>query len=373
MQKTILIFSLSRSPWIGGIYYRKNIINLLLNSSTISNKYKIVLLVNEQHKEIFKCYENLICIESCKNDVGIFGAAFIALKCCIKYHVKYVFPIKGSLVFKMLRITPVSWIADFQHCYYPEFFTDKEIKQRNHNFSKMAKKNNPLILSSYAAEKDFKRFYKEKRKNLFVVHFASAISDELERVKNSDETKIMEKYGVKKNDYFIVCNQFWQHKNHEIVLKALKLLKSEYGFSINIAFTGELNDRRCPDYIFRIKELMSDCSIKDNIFLLGFIERMEQLVLIKNAKAVIQPSLFEGWGTVVEDSKALNKQIIMSDIDVHKEQKDANCILFKKNDEKDLAEKILLLEKKEMNQKTSNELYENCINEYTKEIEKVFG
>ena len=160
----------------------------------------------------------------------------------------------------------------------------------------MAKKNNPLILSSYAAEKDFKRFYKEKRKNLFVVHFASAISDELERVKNSDETKIMEKYGVKKNDYFIVCNQFWQHKNHEIVLKALKLLKSEYGFSINIAFTGELNDRRCPDYIFRIKELMSDCSIKDNIFLLGFIERMEQLVLIKNAKAVIQPSLFEGLG-----------------------------------------------------------------------------
>ena len=81
----------------------------------------------------------------------------------------------------------------------------------------------------------------------------------------------------------------------------------------------------------------------------------------------------KGWGTVVEDSKALNKQIIMSDIDVHKEQKDANCILFKKNDEKDLAEKILLLEKKEMNQKTSNELYENCINEYTKEIEKVFG
>jgi glycosyltransferase involved in cell wall biosynthesis len=41
---------------------------------------------------------------------------------------------------------------------------------------------------------------------------------------------------------------------------------------------------------------------------------------MKNAQAIIQPSFFEGWSTVVEDAKALNQTIIASDIAVHREQ-----------------------------------------------------
>ncbi len=38
---------------------------------------------------------------------------------------------------------------------------------------------------------------------------------------------------------------------------------------------------------------------------LGFIDRGEQLQLMKNSIAIVQPSLFEGWSTVVEDTKAM--------------------------------------------------------------------
>ena len=45
--------------------------------------------------------------------------------------------------------------------------------------------------------------------------------------------------------------------------------------------------------------------IKKYISILGFISRQDQLSLMRDAIAVIQPSLFEGWSTVVEDCKAI--------------------------------------------------------------------
>jgi glycosyltransferase involved in cell wall biosynthesis len=41
---------------------------------------------------------------------------------------------------------------------------------------------------------------------------------------------------------------------------------------------------------------------------------------MKYANAVIQPSFFEGWSTVVEDAMAVNTPVIASSLDVNIEQ-----------------------------------------------------
>jgi glycosyltransferase involved in cell wall biosynthesis len=41
---------------------------------------------------------------------------------------------------------------------------------------------------------------------------------------------------------------------------------------------------------------------------------------MQNSVALINPSLFEGWSSSVEEAKSLGKRIILSDIPVHKEQ-----------------------------------------------------
>lgn len=76
------------------------------------------------------------------------------------------------------------------------------------------------------------------------------------------------------------------------------------------------------------------------VTLLGFIGRLEQIIIMKNAEFVIQPSLFEGWGTVVEDAKILDKTILLSDIPVHREQKNEKCILFNPSDPDELVSLI---------------------------------
>lgn len=62
-----------------------------------------------------------------------------------------------------------------------------------------------------------------------------------------------------------------------------------------------------------------------SIRLLGFVERTEQLCIMKNAAFIVQPSLCEGWGTVLEDAKVLDKAVLLSDIPVHREQKNENA------------------------------------------------
>lgn len=371
MKKTILIFALSRSPWIGGIYYRKNITHMLLTNKSISDKYQIVVLTNQKYQNVFETFISDIIVESCSDKTDVISAMFQALKCCIKYKVKYVFPLKPFKFLKLFGITPVSWIADFQHCHYPEFFEENELKERNYNFTKIAKAKNPLVLSSYDALKDFRTYFSEDRENVYVVHFSSYIEDELKRIGKQEEKKALDKFGLSGQNYAITCNQFWQHKNHKVILDAIKILEEKYPHdTLKFVFTGEPKDRRNPKYIEEIEELLRDEKIKEKVSVLGFIDRMEQLCLMKHAQFIIQPSLFEGWGTVVEDGKILGKPMILSNILVHVEQKNDDCILFESKNSDSLVEAILLMEKQVIENK---EIKKNDMTEqYAKKLEKIF-
>lgn len=82
-----------------------------------------------------------------------------------------------------------------------------------------------------------------------------------------------------------------------------------------------------------------------NVKFLGFIDREDQICLMDNAMAIIQPSLFEGWSTVVEDSKALNQNCIVSNIAVHKEQLGHQGYFFDPNSADSLIAQMIKVKK----------------------------
>ena len=94
--------------------------------------------------------------------------------------------------------------------------------------------------------------------------------------------------------------------------------------------------------IDELKNYISKNDLEENIKFLGFIDRSEQLCFMKNALAVIQPSLFEGWSSVVEDAKAMNQNLIVSSLNVHKEQLGNQAYYFNPEDEKELVDHIVL-------------------------------
>ncbi|MCL4501103.1 MAG: glycosyltransferase, partial [Deltaproteobacteria bacterium] len=70
------------------------------------------------------------------------------------------------------------------------------------------------------------------------------------------------------------------------------------------------------------------------------VKEEELAALMRHAMAMINPSLFEGWSTTVEEAKSLGKRILLSDIPVHKEQAPERGIFFPPHEPEALAEAL---------------------------------
>jgi glycosyltransferase involved in cell wall biosynthesis len=149
----------------------------------------------------------------------------------------------------------------------------------------------------------------------------------------------LNKYDLSDKKYICCMNQFWKHKNHLTLLKAFDLfIKDNPNTATYLVLTGLLNDYRDMSYIKIVENYISKLS--DHIKIVGFIPRDEQIVLMHKSDFIVQPSLFEGWGTVVEDAKVLDKTILLSDIPIHREQMNEKCRLFDPHNPGELAELI---------------------------------
>jgi len=225
----------------------------------------------------------------------------------------------------------IFWIPDCQELMMPELFFKRELEGRKHVYNEIITANSKILFSSHAALSDFKSFYPQAKNSMFVVNFA-VVHPKFDHISINN---LKEKYHITQ-PYFMVPNQFWVHKNHKVVLDAaLELRKTQVNFQL--IFTGKENDFRAPTYTSELKQFVLEHQLFDVVSFLGFIPREEQLCLMKNSMAIIQPSLFEGWSTVVEDAKALNKWILLSDIIVHREQIKENVTFFKPKDFNELA------------------------------------
>lgn len=243
-----------------------------------------------------------------------------------------VYDVVGNLYYTQLLENKVHWIPDFQEDYYPNFFSKEMIRRRKISQEYMAKNQSKIVFSSENAKEDFLRLYPEHNSKLYIVKFAVSHPP----LNDGNFPNIQKKYSLPAS-YFLCSNQFWRHKNHMVILSALNLLKEQNESDFVVVFTGKPHDPRAPKYYEELQNYVNENGLSDQAQFLDFIPRDEQLLIMKNAHAVIQPSLFEGWGTTVEDAKSLNKFVLASDIPVHQEQLEKNFQLFPPNDAHFLA------------------------------------
>ena len=162
---------------------------------------------------------------------------------------------------------------------------------------------------------DFQRHYGGGRSHVHVVRFASFVAADMA---GTDPRATAARYGLPER-YFICNNQMWRHKNHAVILRALAAMGPD-AQTPPVVFTGREEDYRDPEHAPGVRALASALGAGDRVRFLGFLPRGDQLSLMAGAVAVVQPSLCEGWSTVVEDAKALGRHVIASDIAVHREQ-----------------------------------------------------
>ena len=228
-----------------------------------------------------------------------------------------------------------AWIPDFQHKYLTHFFTKEQIKNRDAALELTACNAPSVVLSSKTSELDFQTFFPESAHKSKILSFKIL---PLENWFTADACQTQQEYYLP-DRFFLISNQFWQHKNHLVVFKALSILR-EKSIYPNIVCTGYIHDNRQPNYSDTILQTIHKSGISQQVYLLGLIPKLDQIQLMRRSLAVIQPSLFEGWSTVVETARTLGKPMLLSDLPIHLEQNPPYSDFFDRNSPENLAHLI---------------------------------
>jgi len=233
-------------------------------------------------------------------------------------------------------IPVLGWIPDFQEHHLPQFFSEAQIGARARKRSLFCRVCTCLILSSSEAKRDLKELNPLCGDKAKVLHFvANTQVPQPEAI-----AQAIGQYGVRR-PYFYLPNHFWQHKNHCLVIEALRILKDRDIFASVVA-SGNSMDPRRPRHFDELMMYVKQAKVEDRFLPIGVITYAEVLALMAGSLAVINPSLFEGWSTTVEEAKSMGKVVLLSDIPVHREQAPLRGRYFQPDRAEDLA--ILMAE-----------------------------
>jgi len=236
---------------------------------------------------------------------------------------------------------PIPWcgyLPDVQHCRLPHMFSQAEIEQRDAQFAAMLAEADAMLATSRAVADDLNEFFGVPRQ-CSVLPMAWMPVD---RPSQEAARGAAAQYGIG-GPYFIICNQFWRHKDHETAFRAFAAVRnSAAGAGLALVCTGDTGDYRHKDHFPRMSALLEELGIAPHVRILGRIPKSDQFALLSGAAALIQPSLFEGTrgGLAVADALALARPCIVSDIAVNREIDEPGVRFFRVGDHDDLARQM---------------------------------
>ena len=235
-------------------------------------------------------------------------------------------------------VLPAGWmrslgfIYDMQHRELPDLFSEADRRSRDETFAAMCRHDSLVVVSSECARRDFGRHFPAHAGKVRVLRFVANVAV----CSPTPIQTLRPKYDLP-DAFFYLPNQFWRHKNHLLVLEALDILRRRGKEAIVLA-TGAATDYRHPEYFAEFMARVKALDLARCFRLLGVVPYEDLLGLMQACMAVINPSLFEGWSTTIEEAKSLGKLALLSRIPVHLEQRPARCLYFDTGAPEELAE-----------------------------------
>lgn len=260
------------------------------------------------------------------------------LKRALKEHdIDIVFP----TILDLGRGFPIPWIPylpDLQHKYYPEFFSDEEIGDRDISFQRLLHSAHSVIVEAQDVKTDLQKFYDVEDTEIFVMPYTAVPEAGWFSLEGVD----LDKYHLPEK-YFLISNQFWLHKDHKTAFDALKLLHNEGYKEYHIVCTGKTDDYRDAGYFQRLLESLQKNKMEDYVHFLGYIPKRDQIKILCQSQAALQPTLFEGnpGGGIAYNAISLGVPIILSDIPVNLELKSPLAFFFKKHSPESLKDTMV--------------------------------
>ncbi|MCR5557911.1 MAG: glycosyltransferase family 4 protein [Butyrivibrio sp.] len=123
--------------------------------------------------------------------------------------------------------------------------------------------------------------------------------------------------------YFFYPAQFWPHKNHICIVKAVALMRKEKGIDAHVVLTG--SDKGNKAYI---QKMVKELGVEDLIHFAGFVTYEEMKYLYSHATGTIFASLMGPNNIPPIEAVYLNCPLIITGIPGHREQMGEGIMYF---------------------------------------------
>jgi glycosyltransferase involved in cell wall biosynthesis len=192
-----------------------------------------------------------------------------------------------------------------------------------------------LISGTEVGKQDIMQFYGVDERNIRVIPYP-APKGQIRRPVSRDPAALR-KFGIN-GDFIFYPAQFWPHKNHFNLVRAVGILRNESGIRVNLVLTGR--DKGNLDYV---QETVRNLDLSNQVFHLGFVSRDEVELLYQNAVALVYPS-FNGPDNLPPlEAFAWGCPVIAADIPGATEQLGSAALFCNPTDPIDIAAKIRTL------------------------------
>ncbi len=231
--------------------------------------------------------------------------------------------------FPNLQTKMIAPVHDLMHRYenaFPEVRDDYRFREKM--FKCEAKYADCLLTDSELGRQQFIESYSDyMRGNL--PHIVS-----LPFIVPPHVGEIKEAYISVPDKYVFYPAQFWKHKNHINLIKAVQLLKSDVD-DIHLILVG--SEKNCFQ---EIKKYIMDNGLEKNITTLGFVSDGNIAYLYKHAVALVMPSYFGPTNIPPLEAMALGCPAIVSSKYAMPEQVGDAGLLFNPDSPEEIAECI---------------------------------
>lgn len=354
MKKLNVAFYISSSKKVGGGFqYEYKAISLLLNANFNDINILIMTDIRNVVAEYTEMGIETIFIKYRQEDDTLISMEEFLTRRNIDL-VYFLTP--SSKAKELINIPYVMTVWDLCHRdfnEFPEVRNNNEFEKREERYTTLLKKAIKVTTDSELGKKNICYRYGIDESRVKILKF-------LPQTMNNDKyINIKEKYNIS-NNYIYYPAQFWAHKNHIYILKALKILKEQYNLTIDTIFTG--SDYGNLNYIL---EKAHEFDIKKQVHYLGFVDEEEISNLYKQSIALVMPTYFGPTNIPPLEAFSLNVPVCYSDLEGLREQVGEAAFLMNLQDPNSLVKHLLTILKDNSIVTDKILLGQNIINSWT--------
>jgi glycosyltransferase involved in cell wall biosynthesis len=186
-------------------------------------------------------------------------------------------------------------VLDLQHVHFPEFFTKEAWQVRETLYRDSTEQAVHITCISEYTRQDLHKSYGvplDKMTTIWIIPSRAAWI----RLEEGKRRRLLAQMGLRKPFLFYPAHS-WPHKNHRRLIEAFKMAEPGLPADMQLVLTGRDFEEDHPAH-----ELIQAEGLEDRVVHLGYRSPLEVRALYGSARALVFPSLFEGFGMPVAEA-----------------------------------------------------------------------